>query len=115
LKISQHTVSGIRGPSAGAGVGSDSPDEAEVVTADAELLWLAGYRAASCDLYFGTDPGRVASAGRGSAELAGNLTTNVFTPTGLQPGRKHDWRVDSVSADGTIVKGEVWTFTVGRP
>jgi len=50
----------------------------------------------------------------------GNQDTTMFIagfagfafPQGLVPGTTYYWRVDEVEADGTVVKGEVWSFMV---
>lgn len=67
------------------------------------LSWVAGRRAVSHNIYFGTSEQPV---------FAGNVSVNSFNPGVLQDTTRYYWRVDAVSAYDTVA-GEVWTFTTG--
>jgi len=88
------------------------PHEAKGVRGDTEVIWLAGYRATSCDVYFGSSAKAVAAATRASDEFKGSQSNNIYRPAALKPGRTYTWRIDSVTPAG-VVKGDVWRFVVG--
>jgi hypothetical protein len=78
------------------------------------LGWSAGDSAASHDVYFGTDRGAVAAAGKESPEFQGNQTAVSLSVDSLIEfgGGDYFWRVDEVEADGTVHGGSIWEFTV---
>lgn len=77
------------------------PDGALGVKLDADLMWREGRDAVSHDVYFGTDSGSLAAyPGR---------TTNIFSPGGLGVDTVYYWRVDVVTAGGTVT-GDLWSF-----
>jgi hypothetical protein len=101
------------------------PNGSTTAQADADLMWLEGYKAQSHDVYFGTSKQTVETAakpanakgsssaknsGRGSA-YKGQLKNNIFSPGKLEPGKKYFWRIDALR-DGQIIKGDVWEFAV---
>ena len=92
-------------------------DGATDVTRDATLNWTAGQYPSTHDVYFGTSAADVNNANRTSAngQLASKGQTGTsFDPAGsLAYGQTYYWRIDEVntSADGTIYKGGVWSFT----
>jgi len=94
------------------------PDGAIHTDTWATLSWLAAPGAVSHDLYFGESYADV-EAGTGDT-FQGNQTTTFYVvgfpgfayPEGLVQGTRYYWRVDEVSADGTKVKGDIWTFLV---
>jgi hypothetical protein len=84
------------------------------------LGWTAGDTADSHDVYF-SDNFEDVNNGTGDA-YRGNQALNLkyfvagFTgypyPDGLVPGTTYYWRIDEIEADGTIHRGNVWSFTV---
>jgi hypothetical protein len=82
------------------------------------LSWSPGDFAAQHDVYFGTDDFAVADADisdttgiyRGRQDL-GNETYNP-TET-LEYDQTYYWRIDQYNTDGTLSKGDVWSFMVG--
>ncbi|MGB2861744.1 MAG: sugar-binding protein, partial [Sedimentisphaerales bacterium] len=84
----------------------------------ATLSWLAAPSAVSHDVYFGESFADV-EAGTGDTFQI-NQSTLFFVvgfpgfpyPDGLVPGTMYYWRIDEVSADGTINTGDVWSFIV---
>ena len=79
------------------------------------LTWHPGLGSASSDVYFGTDQTAVATATTASPEYLGRLTEPHHASDTLEILTAYFWRVDSVSAGGTVTPGRVWSFTVGEP
>ena len=84
----------------------------------AVLNWMPGLNAVSHDVYFGYS---FADVNDGTNDtFQGNQLELYFTvglagtpvPDGLSPGETYYWRIDEVEADGTINRGDVWSFTV---
>ncbi|MCU0917797.1 MAG: discoidin domain-containing protein [Planctomycetes bacterium] len=88
------------------------------VPRDVVLGWTAGEYPSTHDVYFGTAQAEVSGAARTSPAgvLVGKgQTDTTFDPPGLLAyGQTYYWRIDEVnqSPDGTIHKGDVWSFTV---
>jgi len=82
------------------------------VSRDIDLSWMPGEGAKSHDVYLGTSFAEVADAAAGSP-LAVSVGQNAssFDPGRLVFGQTYYWRVDEV-ADGSVAKGNVWSFTV---
>ena len=96
--------------------GDPNPTRGAVVDVrDASFLsWSAGAGAVSHDVYLGTDRDATAAAGPDSAEYQGNQPGTSFSLAGLVDfgGGDYYWRIDEVQADGTVVAGNIWKFTV---
>lgn len=75
----------------------------EDVPVDANLDWLADSGALSYDVYFGTDPTP------DGGEFAGNQTGALYDPGVLSSNTIYYWRIDKVTAGGTVT-GSVWSF-----
>ncbi len=90
-------------------------DGAENVAADVVLSWLAGERAVSHDVFFGTNWDDVNDANNASSEYKGNqpLDANNYDPCGLEPDTTYYWRIDEVNEGDPYspYKGQVWSFT----
>jgi len=78
------------------------------------LEWTAAARAASHNVYLGTEQDAVSAADTAASLFRGRQNSKRFSLQGLvQPGTQYFWRVDEVETDGTTIhKGAVWTFTV---
>jgi hypothetical protein len=75
------------------------------------LTWLAGDTAVAYDVYFGKDEALVAASD--ASMLAGQQAENSFVPADpLGRGTTLYWKVDVVTADGTIIPGLVSSFRV---
>ena len=72
------------------------------------LMWRAAYKAVSHVAYFGTDAAKLSNSGKFIGEK------NVFSLPKLFAGQKYFWRVDAIMADGLVMKGNVWNFTVSK-
>lgn len=85
-------------------------------------MFLAGLDSVNHDVIFNIDYCFVESAPVGNqdqpaacAQQRLAMPANVATPAdGLEAGTTYYWRVDTVRADGTVVKGEVWCFEAGE-
>jgi regulation of enolase protein 1 (concanavalin A-like superfamily) len=91
-------------------------DRAIDVPLDAVLSWDPLATAGTRDVYFGTTYADVNDASRAKpGDVVASLTqaATTFEPAGLEYGQPYYWRVDEVNAtpDGTIFKGDVWSFT----
>jgi len=78
------------------------------------LSWSAGDAAASHNVYLGTERDATAAAGTDSAEYQGNQPGTSLSLAGLVEfgGGDYYWRIDEVQADGALVAGNIWKFTV---
>jgi hypothetical protein len=65
-----------------------------------DLSWTAGYRAASHDVYFGTD---------NPPPFCINQMENVFNPGTLDTNTIYYWRIDEKNTGGTTT-GVLWSF-----
>jgi Concanavalin A-like lectin/glucanases superfamily len=80
------------------------------------LTWTAGDKASQHDVYFGTDKAAVADAN--ASDVTGIYRgrqngTSYTPPEGVEwGGGPYYWRIDESNNDGTLTKGEVWSFTV---
>ncbi len=96
--------------------GAPSPSNGTVATIDVAetLTWSAGEGASQHDVYFGADRDALANATAGSPEFQGNQLQRSLSVAGMVEfgGGDYYWRVDEVGADGTVVAGTIWQFTV---
>jgi len=80
-------------------------DQATNVSITVDLSWIAGSRATSHDVYFGTtSPGT----------FQGNQAATTFNPGTMNNEQTYYWRIDEVNSGGTTV-GDVWSFTTKPP
>lgn len=93
---------------------SNFDDHAEGSAGKINLSWTAATSAAKHRIYLGTDSLSVSGAETSSAEFQGEQTATNFTMTGAYALSHYYWRVDEVDASGTVTKGEVWQFRLGR-
>ena len=86
----------------------------------ATLGWLSGPTAVSHDVYVGDNFDDVndgtGDTFRGNQALDRTFYVIGFTgypfPEGLVPGETYYWRIDEITADGDVYKGNVWSFTI---
>ncbi|HPS56430.1 MAG TPA: LamG domain-containing protein, partial [Sedimentisphaerales bacterium] len=89
-------------------------DGQEQILTTANLTWDAGLKAASHDVYLGTNETAVTNATTASAEYMGNFAYAEYDPVALEPNVVYYWRVDEVN-DVDIWPGAVWSFRVIPP
>ena len=77
---------------------------------DADLMWLTGYQSVNNHIYLGNSKQSVADATLKSSEYKGNQHNNIYHPGAITANTHYYWRIDSVKADGTVVKGNIWQF-----
>jgi hypothetical protein len=96
--------------------GAPSPGNGAVATIDVAetLTWSAGEGASRHDVYFGADRDALANATTDSPEYQGNQAQTSLSVAGMVEfgGGDYYWRVDEVAANGTVIAGAVWKFTV---
>ncbi|MDD4970666.1 MAG: T9SS C-terminal target domain-containing protein [Paludibacter sp.] len=89
-------------------------DRDEHVDGDAgtiTLKWRKAATAATHNFYFGTDSATVVKATPASPVFVGNKSLNDTTySVSAYDMNKYFWRVDELTSDGTITKGNTWYF-----
>jgi hypothetical protein len=98
--------------------GAPSPGNGAVATIDvaATLTWSAGQGASQHGVYFGTD--RDAVVGADTSDMTGvyrglQAGTSYSPPEGVEwAGGPYYWRIDEHKTDGTVTRGNIWSFTV---
>ena len=91
-------------------------DGATDVPRDATLNWTAAEYLCTHDVYFGATPADVNSATQANGknvQVSQGQADTTFDPAGtFVYGQNYYWRIDEVNqSDGSISKGDVWTFT----
>jgi len=89
-------------------------DAAQNVHPKVVLSWEAGIKAASHDVYFGTDADAVGDANTSETlgVYVGRQDACEYAPAiFLELGQTYYWRIDEVN-DANIWQGQVWSFTV---
>lgn len=83
------------------------------------LNWSEGAGATGHLIYFGDNQDNVANATMNSPEFMTSQDADATSwdpPGTLQLNKTHYWRVDEQNSDGTVHKGDVWSFTTAsRP
>lgn len=75
------------------------------------LSWTAANNVVSHEIYFGTDLELVTNADKTSLSCyKGSQMTTEFPVSDLYSMNTYYWRVDEVESDGTVTKGNVWSF-----
>jgi len=95
------------------------PDNGELYTETwANLSWSPDEAAVSHDVYFSDNYDDVVN-GTGDAVRGNQIGTSYMVgfpgypyPDGLVPGTTYYWRIDEIQADGTVHRGDVWSFTI---
>ncbi|MHC4335193.1 MAG: LamG domain-containing protein, partial [Planctomycetota bacterium] len=74
-------------------------------TGQLELSWRPGTNAVRHKVYVGASPDELSL-------LAETTDPSYQGPTDMEPGATYYWRVDEVQADGSIVTGDLWSFSI---
>jgi WD40 repeat protein/serine/threonine protein kinase/tetratricopeptide (TPR) repeat protein len=83
------------------------PAKLASLTTVAELKWLPGLDAVAHNVYFGTSPDEL--------RLLGTLREARYADLpGLKKHCWYCWRVDTVKSDGSVIEGNLWSFSTGR-
>ena len=96
----------------------DPADGAIVEDTWANVSWSPASEAVSHDVYF-SDSFDDVNDGTEDA-FRGNQTAVYFVvgfpgfpyPDGLVPGTTYYWRIDEVKADGSVERGDIWSFSI---
>jgi hypothetical protein len=83
------------------------PDNARLVSPDADLSWNAGTGGKMHTVYFGETFEEVDAATGGSPQLETTYALDT-----LDLGKTYYWRVDEFDGANTL-KGDIWSFTTG--
>jgi len=71
-----------------------------------QLSWMPGAYVTEHQVYFGTEPDNLS--------LVGEVAEPVYEELGaLEGDTTYYWRVDEVQPDGSVVAGDVWSFSTG--
>jgi hypothetical protein len=89
---------------------NDSPAAGQVAAGHTTFSWTGATGATKRNVYLGTNQTSVANATTASPEYMGSVTTTTYAAKSLSSMNTYYWRIDEVSASGTIAKGDVWTF-----
>ena len=81
------------------------PDGSKTARANADLMFLEGYKAVKHTVYFGAAPDKL-------VRKVTLTDSNIFSPGPLRPGGKYYWRADAVGPDGEVTPGDLWRFEV---
>jgi hypothetical protein len=79
-------------------------DERTDALITSDLMWRGGLNAVSYNVYLGDSEDQLT--------FMGNQENNIYSPESWTNDQSYFWRVDCVLEDGSIVPGEVWTFTI---
>lgn len=102
----------IPGQRLGKASGPIVPDKAQGVPADRDvLMWRPAYEAASHKVTFATSEAGLNQSGPETVQKSFSGEENVFALPKLKSGTTCYWRVDAVKKDGSVVTGDVWSFT----
>ena len=71
------------------------------------LLWTPGSDASAHNVYFGTNPDQLKLLGKVEGARYENLPP-------LDRDTTYWWRVDTLKSDGSVIKGDLWTFRPGK-
>ena len=77
------------------------------ITTVSKLKWKSGVNAKSSKIYFGTQADQLPLLAEVKSSSHDELPE-------LEEGTRYYWRVDEVWADGTVITGDVWNFTIGE-
>lgn len=86
------------------------------VPVDADLMYLIGLGGEKARIYVGADPDRLALAAEKNdpqniVSLSGSDELKEGFRYRWSPGKTYFWRVDTIRPDGTVIEGDVWSFT----
>jgi hypothetical protein len=76
-------------------------------SAGSKLRWHSGAGVAAFNVFFGSDPEKLQLLGKVREPAIGDLPA-------VKRRQEYYWRVDSVTADGSLVTGKVWSFSSGQ-
>ncbi len=94
---------------------ADRDMHAAVENGNCSLQWTAAAGAVKHELYLGTDSSAVTNADKTSSCYKASQAGTTFDCTDLYSMNTYYWRVDEVEQDGTVTKGDVWSFMPCQP
>jgi len=87
-------------------------EHVELSSSNVILSWTPAESATNQNIYFGTDATAVDGADTSSAEFKGNQnnTNSTYQANGLYTGETYFWRIDQITSEGQLTKGNLWSF-----
>ncbi len=79
-----------------------------------KLSWTADDEATSHRVYFATSADDLATATTDDLAYKGTQAETEYQLSDLDTHSDYFWRIDEVKADGTVTKGNVWSFRLAR-
>ena len=79
-------------------------DSAEDVAKNMPLIWCQAADAVKYKVYLSDNESSL------DKNIIGETSSLSIVPASLSTGKKYYWRVDAVKSDGSVVKGDTWTF-----
>ncbi|MHC4735157.1 MAG: LamG-like jellyroll fold domain-containing protein [Planctomycetota bacterium] len=79
------------------------------VPLDAKLSWTSGAGVKAYEVYFGTNPDSL----KYMARVDVGDSSEVELPK-LEKRQRYWWRVDAEKLDGSMIRGELWSFSTGK-
>ncbi len=78
------------------------------------LRWREAKDAVTHDVYLDVDYGEVNQGDKTSPAFQTNTGRFSYSTPRLKMGSTYFWRIDAVSSDGTVTRGDVWEFRTKR-
>ncbi len=93
----------------------DNDTHVEVNSAgQVELSWTAADAAVSHNVYFSEDEDELEAATTTDNAYKGNQSENIYAVSNLDNHSTYFWRIDEVQSDGTVTKGNIWSFEIAH-
>ena len=89
---------------------NDAPTAGKDDAGYTTLSWSGATSATKRAVYLGTNATAVGNATTSSPEYLGTQTATTYAARNLSSANTYYWRIDEISANGTVAKGDVWTF-----
>jgi len=96
---------------------NDLPAPGQAALGHTELSWQASEFAVFHDVYFGANETDILNATPASTGIyKGRFSAGVtsWQASGLHCRDTYFWRIDTVKADGSVTRGNIWSFRVRR-
>ncbi|MCW3785957.1 pectate lyase family protein [Plebeiibacterium sediminum] len=79
------------------------------------LTWEKDDEAVSHNIFFSSDYKEILYANKSNNSYRGNQKDTTYKVNKLNSHLTYFWRVDEIKKDGTITKGNIWTFRTAQP
>ena len=89
-------------------------EHVEVNNDEITLTWEKDDEAVSHNIYFSSDYKEIFYANKSSNSFKGNQKDTTYKVNKLDSHLTYFWRVDEIKKDGTLTKGNIWTFRTAQ-